>query len=54
MAEQVLKTYATANKMPYDERLAHYEQEKMSIPRTAGDSKTYEAALIALARKWRI
>ena len=53
MAEHPHKISATA-KMPYDERLAHYEQEKMSIPRTAGDSKTYEAALIALARKWRI
>jgi hypothetical protein len=40
--------------MPYDERLAHYEREKMEIPRKAGDSKTYEAMLKALARKWRI
>ena len=54
MAEQVQKTYTTANKMPYDERLAHYELEKMNITRTAVDSKIYEQALIALAKKWRI
>ena len=54
MAEHPHKISATANKMPYDERLAHYEQEKMNIPRTAGDSKTYEQALITLAKKWRI
>ena len=42
------------NNMPYSERLARYEQEKMRIPRTANDNKTYEAALKALAKKWRI
>lgn len=40
--------------MPYTERLANYEREKMLLPRMAGDSKTYEAALKALARKWRV
>lgn len=39
--------------MPYEERLARYEQDKMKITRTT-DSKTYEAALKALAKKWKI
>lgn len=42
------------NNMPYGERLANYEREKMQLPRMANDSKTYEAALKALAKKWRI
>lgn len=42
------------DKMLYTERLANYEREKMLLPRMAGDSKTYEAALKALARKWRV
>ncbi len=40
--------------MPYAERLANYEREKMQIPRTANDSKTYEQAVRLLAKKWRI
>lgn len=40
--------------MTYTERLANYNLEKNNIPRTAGDSKTYEAALRALAKKWGI
>lgn len=40
--------------MSYEERLANYEREKQLIPRTANDYKTYEAALRALAKKWRI
>ena len=43
-----------AERMPYSERLANYNREKMEIPRKAGDSKTYEAMLKALAKKWRI
>lgn len=41
-------------KMTYTERLAQYEKEKMNLPRADNDSKTYEAALKALAKKWRI
>lgn len=40
--------------MTYAERLANYERDKAKLPRTAGDSKTYEAACKALAKKWRI
>ncbi len=40
--------------MAYAERLANYEREKMQIPRTANDSKTYEQAVRLLAKKWRI
>lgn len=40
--------------MVYAERLANYEREKMQIPRTANDSKTYEQAVRLLAKKWRI
>ena len=40
--------------MTYAERLANYNLEKSQIPRTAEDSKTYEAALKALAKKWRV
>lgn len=42
------------SKMTYSERLAHYEWEKAQLPRTANDSQTYDAALRALAKKWRI
>lgn len=42
------------DKMSYSERLANYTREKMQLPRTARDAKTYEAALKALAKKWRI
>ena len=42
------------NAMSYEERLANYEREKQLIPRTANDYKTYEAAIKALAKKWRI
>lgn len=42
------------NAMSYAERLANYEREKQLIPRTANDCKTYEAAIKALAKKWRI
>lgn len=41
-------------KMTYTERLAQYEKDKMQLPRTINDSKTYEATLKALAKKWRI
>lgn len=41
-------------KMRYSERLANYEREKMELPRVTNDVKTYEAALKALAKKWRI
>lgn len=41
-------------RMTYSERLAQYEKEKMNLPRADNDSKTYEAALKALAKKWRI
>ena len=41
-------------KMSYSERLAHYEWEKAQLPRTVNDSQTYDAALRALAKKWRI
>ena len=51
--QPILKT-ERKNEMPYTERLANYEREKMLLPRMAGDSKTYEAALKALARKWRV
>jgi len=56
VAEQVPQISATERKsdMSYAERLANYTREKMQIPRVAGDSKTYEAALKALAKKWRI
>lgn len=40
--------------MTYAERLANYEREKMQIPRTFNDSKTYEQAVRLLAKKWRI
>lgn len=40
--------------LSYQERLANYERDKLSIPRIAGDTKTYEATLKALAKKWRI
>lgn len=50
----VMKMEREIEKMSYGERLANYEREKMEIPRTANDSKTYEAALKALAKKWRI
>lgn len=40
--------------MSYAERLANYEREKAQIPREDRDSKTYEAVLKALAKKWRI
>ena len=40
--------------MTYSERLARYEREKMLIPRTANDSKTYEQAVKLLAKKWRV
>ena len=43
-----------AGKMPYTERLANYEREKMELPRTTNDSKTYEQALRMLAKKWRV
>ena len=49
-----MKNMNKAQNMSYSERLANYEREKMQIPRIAGDSKTYEAALKALAKKWRI
>ena len=41
-------------RMTYEERLANYEREKMQLPRTANDSKTYEQAVRMLAKKWRI
>lgn len=41
-------------KMKYSERLAHYEREKMELPRTKNDSRTYEQALKMLAKKWRV
>lgn len=44
----------TVDQMTYKERLENYNLEKSQIPRTAGDSKTYEAALKALAKKWRV
>lgn len=40
--------------MTYSERLANYEKEKAQIPRKERDSKTYEAVLRELAKKWRI
>jgi len=40
--------------MTYSERLAHYEWEKAQIPRMTNDRNTYEAALKALAKKWRV
>ena len=40
--------------MTYDERLANYEREKMQLTRVYKDQKTYEAALKALAKKWRV
>ena len=49
-----MKNMNKAQNMSYSERLANNEREKMQIPRIAGDSKTYEAALKALAKKWRI
>ena len=56
MAEKTPGTSATERirKMPYTERLANYEREKMQIPRLANDSKTYEQAVRMLAKKWRI
>ena len=56
MADSSQRTSETKRKndMPYAERLARYEQEKMQLPRVTGDNKTYEAALKALAKKWRI
>lgn len=56
MAESLRKISSPVSKsrMPYDERLAHYEMEKMNLKRNAMTSTAYEAALIALARKWRI
>lgn len=56
MDEQTRQISATekVNNMSYAERLANYAREKMQIPRMAGDSKTYETALKALAKKWRI
>ena len=42
------------SRMDYAERLAHYEAEKAQIPRVDRDGETYEAALRALAKKWRI
>lgn len=40
--------------LSYAERLACYERDKMALPRWENDSKTYEAALKELAKKWRI
>lgn len=40
--------------LSYGERLANYEKEKMTLPREISDYQTYEAALKALAQKWRI
>jgi len=48
------KDIELSKKLPYAERLANYEREKMNLPRTVGDVKTYEAALKALAKKWRV
>lgn len=42
------------SKMPYTERLANYEREKMQIPRVTKDQKTYEQVLKMLAKKWRV
>ena len=44
----------TVEYMNYEERLANYHLEKSKIPRTVNDSKTYEAMLLALAKKWRV
>ena len=48
------RTSSAKTSLSYQERLANYERDKLSIPRTAGDNKTYEATLKALAKKWRI
>ena len=42
------------DKMPYCERLANYEREKMLLPRHIKDHQTYENALRLLAKKWRV
>ena len=47
-------TERTIEYMNYAERLANYKLEKSQIPRTVNDSKTYEAMLKALAKKWRV
>lgn len=39
--------------MSYGERLANYEREKMSIPKTSS-SAVYEDAIRQLAQKWKI
>lgn len=44
----------TDRHMTYSERLANYHRDKAQIPRRENDSKTYEAALRELAKKWRI
>lgn len=55
MDEDKLKvSERTIEYMNYAERLANYNLEKMRIPRTVNDSKTYEAMLRALAKKWRV
>lgn len=40
--------------MDYFERLAHYEQEKMELKRAAQNGEELEAAIIMLAKKWRV
>ena len=41
-------------KMSYQERLANYEREKMSLQKIIGNGKAYEDALKVLAKKWKI
>lgn len=53
MDERVAEDFMI-QRMTYSERLAQYEKEKMKLPRAINDSKTYEEALKALAKKWRV